>query len=125
TRLRRIPSELAARLGRPREAGPGGPGGAGPGGPGGFRPGRGGPGGGGGPEDLLERMPAVAIADVKVGDRSLLCSRKGTEPAPLNAIALVTGLEALPASRSGGPRGFRGGDSELPSDLMDLGLSIP
>jgi hypothetical protein len=126
TRLRRLPPEVAARLGRPREAGPGRGGGTegaagagGPGGPGGFRP------GGGGPEDMLERLPAIALGDVKPGDRILVCSTKGNDPAHLNAIALVTGLEALPAPRAGGPRGQRGGEPDLPSDLMDLGLSIP
>jgi hypothetical protein len=124
-RLRRIPPEMGTGLSRGRE-GPvsGGPPGARPTGGGGERF----PGmreGGGGPEDLLERLPATTLADVKPGDRVLVSSTRGSDPARLNAIALVTGLEALAAPRMLGGRGGRGGDSDLPPDLMDLGISVP
>ena len=124
-RLRRIPPEMGARLSRWRE-GPGaggGPPGAGPAGAGGerFRAMRE---SGGGPEDLLERFPATTLAEVKRGDRVLVSSTKGSDPTRINAIALVAGLEALAAPRMAGGRGARG-DTELPPDLMDLGISIP
>jgi co-chaperonin GroES (HSP10) len=106
-RLRRIPAELGARTGRWGEG-----------------PGTGG-GPGGGPEDLLERLPSTTLAEVKVGDRVLVSSTKGSDPSRINAIALVAGLEALAGSRMAGGRGARGGDTELPPDLMDLGISIP
>ena len=107
-RLRRIPAELGARMGRWREG-----------------PGTGGGPPGGAPEDLLERLPSTTLAEVKPGDRVLVSSTKGSDPSRINAIALVAGLEALAAPRMAGGRGTRGGDTELPPDLMDLGISIP
>ena len=110
-RLRRIPAELGARMSRWRQ-GPGaaaGPRGDGP---------------GGGPEDLLERLPSTTLAEVKPGDRVLVSSTKGSDPTRVNAIAFVAGLEALAAPRMAGGRGARG-DTELPPDLMDLGISFP
>ena len=107
-RLRRIPAELGAWMGRWREG-----------------PGTGGGPPGGAPEDLLERLPSTTLAEVKPGDRVLVSSTKGSDPSRINAIALVAGLEALAAPRVAGGRGARGGDTELPPDLMDLGISIP
>jgi hypothetical protein len=107
-RLRRIPPEMGVRLSRWR----GGP--AAGGGP-----------PGGGPEDLLERLLATTLAEVKPGERVLVSSTKGSDPARLNAIALVAGLDALAPPRMAGGRGPRGADSELPPDLMDLGISMP
>jgi hypothetical protein len=98
----------------PGGGGPGGPGGAAPsaGGPGGGQPGQvttprpqgaGGPGGGpggGGPggrniNDMLERLPTIAIADVKVGDTIIVSSTQGVDPTRLTAISLVSGADAL------------------------------
>jgi len=132
-RLRRIAPEMGVRLSRWREgagAGGGRPGGGPPGGgpPGGGPPGGGPPGGGppgGGPEDLLERLPATTLAELKPGDRVLVSSTKGSDPTRLNAIALVAGLEALTPPRLATGRGARAGDSDLPPELMDLGIGIP
>ncbi len=114
-RVRRLPPEMGARLARARE----GPGGGGDGGD--PRPTRSPP--GTGPEDLLDRLPPTTLAALKPGDRILVSSTEGGDPARVNAIALVAGLEALllPA-RPGRPRATEIG---LPGDLMDLGLSIP
>jgi len=112
-RLRRIAPEMGARLSRWREGA-----GAGGGPPGGGPP-------GGGPEDLLERLPATTLAELKPGDRVLVSSTKGSDPTRLNAIALVAGLEALTPPRLATDRGARAGDSDLPPELMDLGIGIP
>ena len=91
--------------------------GGGPGGPGGGAPGAGGagggqsaqpspmrPGGGGGPggpgggrniNDMLERLPTISIADVKVGDTIIVSSTQGVDPTRLTAISLVAGADAL------------------------------
>ena len=85
---------------------PGGGGGgqsaaAGPGpGQGGGQAGQGGgPGGGrgGGPnmQDMLEKLPTIAIADVKVGDTIIVSSTKGADPTRLTAISLITGADTL------------------------------
>jgi len=55
----------------------------------------------------------------------LVASTRGADPGKLNAIALVAGLESLAPPRAAGGRFGRGGESELPPELMDLGLSIP
>lgn len=128
-RLRRIPPEMGARLARWRE-GPGPDGPARPEGPAGngtapgaerFRGMR----EGGGPEDILDRLPAITLAELKPGDRILVSSTKGNDPAHLTAIALVAGLEALAPPAIARGRGARGMDSDLPPELMDLGMSIP
>ena len=66
----------------------------------------------------------LRLLGVKPGDRVLVSSTKGSDPTRVNAIALVAGLEALAAPRMAGGRGARG-DTELPPDLMDLGISFP
>ena len=78
-------------------------------GPGGRGPGSGGPPGTGGPagggmrmggggmniQDLIERLPIIAIADVKVGDTIIVSSTKGADPARLTAISLISGADTL------------------------------
>jgi hypothetical protein len=71
--------------------GGGAPQGGGQGGPGGPRPG----GGGFNINDMLERLPTVTLADVKVGDTIMVSSTQGADPARVTAIALVTGADTL------------------------------
>jgi len=140
--LRRLEPGIAAMLARrlrPDAAGaaPGGPGGppaaggspaaggppAGPGGPGGFRGGFGGPGGvpgGGGNFDLqqvLERMPPLALADLKKGDAVIVSSSKASEGSALTAIAFVAGVEPFLAAA---PR--TAGQGNLGSWHLDVGV---
>ena len=119
--LRRFPpaSEMGAMMGGMRggAGGPGGPpggqapqgGGQAPGGqaqpaarpqnPGGGGPGGGGPGGGPGRgfniNDMLERLPTISVADVKVGDTIIVSSTQGVDPSRLTAISLVSGADTL------------------------------
>jgi co-chaperonin GroES (HSP10) len=88
-----------------------GPGGGQGGPPGGQAPasggqaGAGGPGGGGGGirgggggfnlQEMLERLPTIALADVKTGDTIIVSSTKGADPTRLTAISLVSGAETL------------------------------
>lgn len=71
--------------GQPQPAG----GQTGPGG--GMRP------GGGGPniDAMLERLPTIALADVKTGDTIIVSSTKGADPSRLTAITLVSGADIL------------------------------
>jgi hypothetical protein len=102
--LRRFPpaSEMGGMMGgMGRPGGPGGAPGAPPaqGGQGqaGARPQGGGPGGPGGRNinDMLERLPTIALADVKVGDTIIVSSTQGVDPTRLTAISLVTGADSL------------------------------
>lgn len=68
---------------------------------GGGAPGAGGP-GGGGPRgggfninDMLERLPTISLADVKVGDTIIVSSTQGVDPTRLTAISLVSGADNL------------------------------
>jgi co-chaperonin GroES (HSP10) len=94
--------------GQSSAAGPGPGQGSGQGG----GPGRGQGGGrGGGPnmQDMLERLPTIAIADVKVGDTIIVSSTKGADPTRLTAISFITGADtflnmlAARQQQSGGP----------------------
>jgi len=51
----------------------------------------------GGPNinDMLERLPTIAIADLKVGDTIIVSSTQGVDPARLTAISLVSGADTL------------------------------
>jgi hypothetical protein len=64
------------------------PGGAGPGGP---------PAGGGGPNmaDLIERLPTIALTEIKVGDMIIMSTLPGTDQNRLTAVSMVTGVEPL------------------------------
>lgn len=135
--LRRFPSEMGAMggFGRPGGGGPGGQGGSGGAAPaaGGAQPqqrpqGAGGPGGGGpgGPRpgggfninDMLERLPTISIADVKVGDTIIVSSTQGVDPTRLTAISLVAGADTLLAMLA--PRPAAG---QAPNPAAGLGGS--
>jgi co-chaperonin GroES (HSP10) len=117
--LRKFPpaSEMGGMMmmGRPGGGAGGQSSAAGPGpGQGGGQGGQGGGAGGGrggGPnmQDMLERLPTIAIADVKVGDTIIVSSTKGADPTRLTAISLITGADTLlnmlaaRQQQSGGP----------------------
>jgi len=73
-----------------RPAGQAGPGG-GPGGPGGTR--GGGP--GGDIKQMLDRLPAMALAEIKKGDAIMVSTTEGSDPAHSTAIMLLAGVEPL------------------------------
>jgi hypothetical protein len=146
--LRRFPADMAAMMGGMR----GGAGGAapaggaqppqggqapaatrpqGPGGPGGA-PGAGGPGGPGrggfNINDMLERLPTISIADVKVGDTIIVSSTQGVDPHRLTAISLVAGADTLLAMLA--PRPQPGQASPNPaaglgSSGITFGIGLP
>lgn len=72
---------------QPRPQGAGGPGAGGPGGPR--------PGGGFNINEMLERLPTISIADVKVGDTIIVSSTQGADPTRLTAISLISGADTL------------------------------
>jgi hypothetical protein len=115
----------------------GGSGGAGLGG-GGWRGGAGAAGGGAGAAggsagsgrrggiggDMLERMPAITLAEIAPGNAVAVSSTAGEDASHMTAIALLTGLEALAAPRS---RGRRGGETDLglPQGILDISIGLP
>ena len=136
--LRKFPpaSEMGAMMGGRGSGGPGGAPAAGaptapqgqpaarPQGPGG-----GGPGGSGGPRgggfninDMLERLPTISIADVKVGDTIIVSSTQGVDPTRLTAISLVTGADTLLAMLA--PRPQPGQTAPNPAAGLGSGISF-
>jgi hypothetical protein len=131
TVLKQVPAELGMMMG----GGAGGPGGA-PGGGGAAPAGggqrvvvQGGPGGGappaggaagapgqGGPvrrmmdpQQMLERLPAVTLAELKPGQMIVVSSTVGADPTRVTAIQLVSNVEPLVAMMSRRPGGASGG----------------
>jgi len=96
--LRKFPAadQMGALMGGPRPAGsPAGaaqtPGGAG-------APAGGTRMGGGGSvniPEMLERLPTISAADVKVGDTIIVSSTQGADPSRLTAISLISGADTL------------------------------
>ena len=132
--LRRFPSEMGAMGGFGRPGGgaapaagggggqpqqgaqpqrPQGAGGPGAGGPGGPRPG-----GGFNINEMLERLPTISIADVKVGDTIIVSSTQGADPSRLTAISLISGADTLLAMLA--PRPAAG---QAPNPAAGLGGS--
>jgi hypothetical protein len=152
--LRRIPPEMAAMMamrmgGSARGAGgPGGPvGGGAPGQAGGGRPqGAGTNGGstvgpGGGPrtgggvggggvdfQEILERLPAITLAELKAGDMIIVSSTSGAEAGRVTAIAVVSGVEpllnAMQAQQAARPAGG-GGQQGASSTGINFGIGLP
>ncbi len=114
------PGNEAAAGGATRAAAPDATGG--PGSYGGQR-GPGGNGGQGGPggmrrdfQQMLDRMPAFTLSELKPGQPLIVVSTEGEKPSELTAIAILTGVEPILAAR---PKGT--GDMNLGSWNMGGG----
>ncbi|HLL70047.1 MAG TPA: hypothetical protein VK363_01365 [Pyrinomonadaceae bacterium] len=136
--LRRLPPQMAQFMaqraaggggngqGGGRPAGSGGEAGAGGGGAGQRRM----MGGGGGrfdPQEMLERMPQLTLAELKAGDMIVVSSTQGADPTRLTAIALVAGMDAVInaiAARPATPNIGGGQDLGMPGGI-DLGIGLP
>lgn len=112
--------------------GQGGPGGGGQGGPGG-------PGGGGMRrmmsgdfvQQMLERMPAVTVGELKPGTLILVSSTAGADPTRLTAIQLVSNIEpvvqmmaAMNARRTGGASAGTGPAPSMGGGGLSFGFGI-
>ena len=134
--LRRFPAEFGMGFGAraggqgqgqgqaqgnaPQRPPSGGPGGGGPGGPGGSP---------GGPNinDMLERLPTISIADVKVGDTIIVSSTQGVDPTRLTAISLVAGADTLLAMLAPRPQAGQAPNpaAGLGSSGISFGIGLP
>jgi len=88
-------------------------------------------GGGGGrgfdPQEMLERMPQLTLAELKAGDMIVVSSTQGADPTRLTAIALVAGMDAVInaiAARPATPNVGGGQDLGMPGGI-DLGIGLP
>jgi hypothetical protein len=92
------PSPAVTGVGGPGDGGPGmGTGRGGSGTPGGSGGGWRGAGGGGAPDfqQMLTRMPALAVTDLNKGDAVILVTTEGSATSGPTAIKLVAGVEAI------------------------------
>jgi hypothetical protein len=148
--LRRFPADIGAMMGG-FGRGPGGPGGAPAGGapaggqapagqgqPGARPQGQGGPGGPGGSggragggfniNDMLERLPVISVADVKVGDTIIVSSTQGVDPTRLTAISLVAGADTLLAMLAPRPQAGQSAPNPaagLGNSGITFGIGLP
>ncbi len=107
---------------RPQGQGAGGQGPGGPGGPGGR------PGGGFNINDMLERLPVISVADVKVGDTIIVSSTQGVDPTRLTAISLVAGADTLLAMLAPRPQAGQAPPNPaagLGSSGITFGIGLP
>ena len=59
-------------------------------------------------QQMLERMPAISLADLKPGDAVVISSTTGAEPTHVTAISLVAGVEPLLTAAPQGGRQLGG-----------------
>ncbi len=99
------------------------------GGPGAGQRRMGGPGGGGFDiQNMLERLPATTLADLKPGDVLIVSSTVGADPTRLTAINVIAGADVLlammgPRQQQQGPAGQSLGTG-MPAGL-DFGIGLP
>lgn len=78
---------------------------------------------GGDMSEMLERLPALSVKDLKPGEMILVSSIAGANPSRVTAVILAAGLDALfagPAMASGG-----GASLGLPPGMSDFGIGFP
>jgi hypothetical protein len=82
-------------------------------------------GGGGGMniQDMLERLPTITLADLKVGDTIVVSSTKGADPTRLTAISLVSGADTL--LNMVAARQPQAGGQSAPNPASGLGSGLP
>jgi hypothetical protein len=130
--LKQVPAEMGMMM---MGGGAGGPGGAAPAAGGQAAPG-GAPGQGGpvrrmmDPQQMLERLPAVTLAELKPGQMIVVSSTVGADPTRVTAIQLVSNVEPLVAMMSrrpggaGGGGGGMGGAAAAGGGAMNFGFGI-
>jgi hypothetical protein len=67
---------------------------------------------------MLERLPTISLADVKVGDTIIVSSTQGVDPTRLTAISLVAGADTLLAMLAPRPQA-----GQAPNPAAGLGGS--
>lgn len=84
-------------------------------------------GGAPGIDDILERLPRIAITELKVGEMIAVSSTKTVDPAKIRAIKMVSGVEPLVRAQqqSAARPGSRGADSGFSIPGLDGGFGIP
>ena len=76
---------------------------------------------------MLERLPVISIADVKVGDTIIVSSTQGVDPTRLTAISLVAGADTLLAMLAPRPQAGQAPNpaAGLGSSGVSFGIGLP
>ena len=127
------PAAGAPGTGGPKPAGPGASGPGAPaatapkpnvaGGPGAPKPPSGPPQGAGVPsiQDMLDRLPPITAAQLKVGDIIIVSSTNGADPSRLTAITLISGADTLLTMLAPRPAGA---GQAVPNPAAGLGSGV-
>lgn len=78
-------------------------------------------GGGVNMQDMLERLPTISVADVKVGDTIIVSSTQGADPTRLTAISLISGADTLLNLIAARQQQQTGGSRPAPNPSAGLG----
>jgi hypothetical protein len=81
---------------------------------------------GGDLSEMLQRLPPLKLAELKVGDVILVSSTKSTDPARVTAILLAAGVEPLLTQPPPGANGVvDSANMTFPSGVLDMGMGFP
>ena len=85
-------------------------------------------------QEMLDRMPVVAVTDLKPGDMIIVSSTTGADPSRVTAIAIVSGIEPIvnammarqgaQGGRGAGAAAAAGGQGGFGAGL-DFGIGLP
>jgi hypothetical protein len=73
-------------------------------------------------QEMLDRLPTISAADIKVGDTIIVSSTRGADPSRLTAITLISGADTLLALLAPGPQPGTG--QARPNPAAGLGSGI-
>jgi co-chaperonin GroES (HSP10) len=81
---------------------------------------------GGDLSEMLQRLPPLKLAELKVGDVILVSSTKSADPARVTAILLAAGVEPLLTQPPPGANGVvDSANMTFPSGVLDMGMGFP
>ena len=73
-------------------------------------------------QEMLEKLPTITVAEVKVGDTIIVSSTKGADPSRLTAISLISGADTLLNMMAA--RQAQAGGPSTPNPAAGLGSGI-
>lgn len=84
---------------------------------------------GGDARDILDRLPPLALSELKPGDAVMLVSTIGKDPSRVTAVAFVSGVDAFlraaPAQGRMAQGPMPGVSLGLPGGALDMGIGLP
>jgi hypothetical protein len=73
-------------------------------------------------ETLIEKMPALTLADLKPGAAIAIASTRGADPSQVTAITILSGIEPLLTATPQGGRQMLNGSWNL---NMNMNMDLP